>query len=170
MLATTIPHSAVTPLRDRWRAITALAALVAAGAHVPVIGQHLREAPYMGVLFLLLTIACAILALALVFVDSLWTYIAAAAICEVAIAGYIATRSVAFPQLADDVGYWLEPLGILAVVSEAVVVGLSVRAVRRAPRVPRGARERGPLQSSPRVTRAARRPGRAGSSGSSDSD
>ncbi|MDQ2788246.1 MAG: hypothetical protein M3Y73_00515 [Actinomycetota bacterium] len=46
-----------------------------------------------------------------------------------AIVGYIGTRSVAFPQLADDVGNWLEPLGIVAILAEAVVVIAAVNGV-----------------------------------------
>jgi hypothetical protein len=119
------------PLRDRWRVVTAFAALVAAAAHVPVIGEHLEEAPYMGVLFLLLTIACTVLAAAIVAFDARWTYGSATLICGLAIVGYAATRLVAFPQLADDVGNWLEPLGVVAVLSEATVVGLAARALHR---------------------------------------
>jgi hypothetical protein len=110
------------PLRSRWRGLVALAALVAAAAHVPVIGPHLEEAPYMGVLFLLLTIACAALAVTLMLHDSAGVYAAAVVLCGTAIVGYAATRIVAFPELADDVGNWLEPLGVLAVLSEATAV------------------------------------------------
>lgn len=86
----------------------------------------------MGVLFLLLTIACGLLAAMIAARDSAAAYLAAAAICGTAVAGYVATRSVAFPQLADDVGNWLEPLGIVAIASEAVVVVLAVTGVRQA--------------------------------------
>ena len=34
----------------------AVAAVIAAAAHVPVIAPHLSEAPYMGVLFIVLTV------------------------------------------------------------------------------------------------------------------
>ena len=58
-------------------------------------------------------------------------YLAAATVCGLAILGYAATRTVAFPQLADDVGNWLEPLGIVAICSEATVIGFSLAALRR---------------------------------------
>jgi hypothetical protein len=110
--------------------VAGLAALVAAAAHVPVIGPHLEEARYMGVLFLLLTIACGGLAVTLVVHDGAGVYAAAVALCGTAIAGYVATRTVAFPELADDVGNWLEPLGVVAVISEATVVITALAVLR----------------------------------------
>src|SRR5690242_2876998 len=83
----------------RW--MLAAAAAVAAVAHIPVIGSHLEEAPYMGALFIVLTAACfAIGATALIF-DTKAVYTSAAITCSLAIIGYAATRLVAFPMLAD---------------------------------------------------------------------
>jgi len=115
----------------RW--VLAPAALVAAAAHLPVIGPHLAEAPYMGVLFIVLTAACVALAVAAMVRDTMAVYALAELTCALAIVGYIATRLVAFPLLADDVGNWFEPMGVLSVGSEAIVVlsaGLAFRAVR----------------------------------------
>ena len=112
----------------RW--VLAAAALVAAAAHLPVIGPHLIEAPYMGVLFIVLTAACFALALAVTIRDTMAVYALAALTCTLAIVGYIATRLVAFPMLADDVGNWFEPMGVLSVSSEAIVVLSSVLAFR----------------------------------------
>jgi hypothetical protein len=85
----------------------------------------------MGVLFIVLTGACFALALAALVYDTRAVYAAAAVTCSLAIIGYAATRLVAFPMLADDVGNWLEPLGVLSVASEAVVVVASVVGLRR---------------------------------------
>jgi hypothetical protein len=115
--------------RERW--LLAAAALVAALAHVPVIGPHLEEAPYMGVLFVVLTVACLALAAAAVVRDSSAVYVLAAVTCGLAVLGYAATRLVPFPMLADEVGNWLEPLGVLSVLSESVVVAAALSALRR---------------------------------------
>ena len=112
----------------------AFAAVVAAVAHIPVIAPHLNEAPYMGVLFIVLTAACLFLAAAAVLRDIPAVYAASAATCGLAIAGYAATRLVAFPMLADDVGNWFEPLGIISILSESVVVAVSLVALRRSTR------------------------------------
>ena len=120
----------LTPLRSRSRFLLAAAAVVAAAAHVPVIAPHLEEAPYMGVLFVVLTAACSALAVAGLVRDSAAVYALAVLTCGLAIVGYAATRLVSFPLLADDVGNWLEPLGVTSVVSEAIVVGAAFFALR----------------------------------------
>ena len=38
------------------------------------------------------------------------------------------TRLVAFPELADDVGDWLEPLGVVSVLAESTAVGIAAAA------------------------------------------
>ena len=98
------------------------AVLVTAAAHLPVIRPHLSEAPYMGVLFVVLTTACVLLAATLISWDSRLVYLLSAGTCGLAVLGYAATRLVAFPMLADDVGNWLEPLGLVSVAAESVVV------------------------------------------------
>jgi hypothetical protein len=122
------------PLRSPWRLLMAVAAVVAAIAHGPVIGEHLSEAPYMGVMFILLTIACLALAAIALARDCAAVYVAAIAVCGLAVLGYAATRTFAFPMLADDVGNWLEPLGVLAIISELTVVVSAGRALRQTTR------------------------------------
>lgn len=110
--------------RARW--VLAAAAVIAALAHLPVIGPHLDEAPYMGVLFIVFTAACVSLAAVATVRDVPAVYALAILTCGLAILGYAATRIVAFPQLGDDVGDWLEPLGVVSVLAEAVVVAAAV--------------------------------------------
>lgn len=122
------------PLSRPQRWLLAAAALVAAGAHVPVIGPHLEEAPYMGFLFVVLTIGCVGLAVASVIRDSAAVYSLAVLTCGLAVLGYIATRLVPFPMLSADVGDWLDPLGVVSIVSESVVVVAALTALRRGSR------------------------------------
>lgn len=63
-------------------------------------------------------------------------YAAAAATCGAAVVGYALTRLIAFPMLADDVGNWFEPLGVVSVVTESIVVVVSLAALRSARRGP----------------------------------
>ena len=131
---TAAPGFLLRPLRSRQRWTLAGAALVAAAAHVPVIAPHLHEAPYMGALFILLTAACLVLAATALIRDSAAVYALAALTCGLAIIGYLATRLVPFPMLADDVGNWLEPLGVVSILSEAAALTAAITAlVRRAP-------------------------------------
>lgn len=124
-------------LPQRW--VVAAATVVATAAHVPVIGPHLDEAPYMGVLFVILTGACAFLAIAAVVRDSQVIYALTVLTCGLALIGYAATRLVAFPMLADDVGNWVEPLGVVSVISEAIAVVAAAVALRRRSLVPASA-------------------------------
>lgn len=116
-----------TPVR--WLVVAAIT--VAAAAHVPVIAPHLDEAPYMGVLFVLLTAACLAIGASIALSDATRGYLAAIGVCGAAVVGYAATRLFAFPQLADDVGNWFEPLGVVSVLSETAVVVLAALALRR---------------------------------------
>jgi hypothetical protein len=113
------------------RYVLAAAAAVAAIAHVPVIGPHLEEAPYMGVLFVVLTAACAFLAVAALVRGGRAVSQLTVLTCGLAVLGYAATRLVAFPMLADDVGNWLEPLGIVSIVSESIAVMAALVGLRR---------------------------------------
>lgn len=117
-------------LGSRFRPLVVVAAVIAAAAHVPVIAPHLDEAPYMGVLFVVLTAACLVLAATLAVRDGERVYALSALTCGLAVVGYAATRLVTFPMLADDVGNWLEPLGVISVLSESVVVVGACLAIR----------------------------------------
>ena len=132
--ATAGRHFLLRPLRSAQRWPLAVAAAVAAVAHIPVIAPHLDEAPYMGALFILLTAACVALAAAALVRDSAAVYALAGLTCGLAVIGYVATRLVPFPMLADDVGNWLEPLGVVSVLSEAVAVTAAITALMRRPR------------------------------------
>lgn len=111
-----------TPLRSGWRWVVATAAVCAALAHIPVIGHHFAEAPYLGVEFIVLTTACALLAVAAVTCDSAAVYALVVLTCGLAIIGYVATRLVAFPLLDHEVGMWWEPFGVVSVLAEAAAV------------------------------------------------
>jgi hypothetical protein len=109
--------------------------LVAAGTHIPLIQDHLEEAPYIGWLFIALTLVCVVLAVAIVLVDNPRLWILSGAVCLAAVVGFLASRTVGLPQIGDDVGNWTEPLWIPAVVSEALMVALACVHLHR-PRTP----------------------------------
>lgn len=114
----------------RGTGVVAAGLAVAAAAHVSPSGHHLAETPYMGVAFVGFTLACVVLLLALAAHPSRAVVLWSGALCAAAIGAYAVTRLVALPGLADDVGAWFEPWGVLSVASEAVVTVWSVRAVR----------------------------------------
>jgi hypothetical protein len=119
-----------------WRYPAAGLALVAGLAHVPVTPEHLREAPYIGVMFIVLTTACVLLAAAILIVDSVLVWTTLGVTTMVAVVAYAISRTIGLPLMVDDVGNWLEPLGIVSVVTETAVSALAVLALRRTRRTP----------------------------------
>ncbi len=92
---------------------------------MPLISEHLEEAPYIGVLFILLAIVCAVLAVLVVVADTTLVWVASAVVTALALAGFLLSRTVGLPQIGDDIGNWTEPLGFPAVGAEALVVVLA---------------------------------------------
>jgi hypothetical protein len=111
---------------DGWQWLTVSLLVISGLAHIPVVPEHLREAPYMGVLFIGYVLAAFALAGAIAARPSGPRYATAVGLCAAAVVAYVATRLIAFPELADDVGAWREPLGMLSVLTEAAVVVIGV--------------------------------------------
>jgi hypothetical protein len=130
--------TSAAPLRAaRWWAGGCL--LIAAAVHVPVIAPHLSEAPYIGVLFILLTAACVILTPALVAYDSRILWVIAGVVTLLAVVAYVLARTIGLPQIGDDIGNWSDPLGTAAVASESltfVTAGVVLVSRRRTGGVP----------------------------------
>jgi hypothetical protein len=110
-----------TPLGSKWVPAVIAASVIAGLAHVPVTGQHLEEAPYIGVLFVLLEIASLVLAIGLMIVPSRAVLLATAAVGALAILAFVVSRSVGLPQIGDDIGNWTEPLAVVSVAAELIM-------------------------------------------------
>jgi hypothetical protein len=117
------------PLHSPLRWPLAGLSVISAAAHLPVLSEHLHEVPYIGVEFIVLIVACLLIATAAIAWDTAALYGAAAMTCGSAVIAYVATRSMALPGLADDVGDWLEPLGVVAILAETATVVLAVCAL-----------------------------------------
>lgn len=114
----------------RWTVVLGL--LLASAAHVPVIPEHLHEAPYMGAAFIAFTTGAAALAIVIAARPSATAFRLAGLLCAAAVVAYVLTRLIAFPQLADDVGNWTETLGLISITTESLVVALCALAGSRA--------------------------------------
>lgn len=114
------------PARSGWRLLAAAGAVTMAAAHIPVTEKHLHEAPYIGIGFVLLTVAGLLLAQLLLIGDSRAVWVCAAVVSTLALLGYGLSRSVGLPEIHDDIGNWAEPLGLVAIVGEAVMLIASV--------------------------------------------
>jgi len=116
--------------RSPLRLPAAAAALVAAAAHLPVIPDHLSEAPYVGWLFVGLSAVCVLGAVALVVDDSILVWAGLGSTCGAAVAGYLLSRGPGLPAMADDIGDWSNRLGLISVTTETLVAVLAVTVLR----------------------------------------
>lgn len=107
------PHRA-----SRLRRLAAVALVVTAAIHVALVPSHLREAPYAGALFIALSVTALTFAVLLATSDHWWVCLGAVGLSATALLAYAASRSLGLPSLNDDVGNWLNPLGVAAALSE----------------------------------------------------
>jgi hypothetical protein len=105
--------------------------VVVAAVHAPLVREHLEEAPYAGVLFLLLTVGAVLLAVLLLRSDTPAVWTATAFVTLLALAAYLVSRTTGLPQLQDDVGNWGEALAVPALLAEALALAASAYALRR---------------------------------------
>ena len=96
--------------------------------HVADLPDKLAEAHYMAAMFCGLIVTSLALAgclLAGYRTRAAWR--AAAALSATTIIGYVLSRTVGLPQLADHVGKWADPWGMAALACELGVIALAVR-------------------------------------------
>src|SRR5215216_2928299 len=120
------------------RGTTVSGRLVGAGISVIVIvglihligaPEDLEEAPYQGLLFLA-NFFGAILAAIGIYRGRSWGWGLGALVSVGAFAGYVISRTIGLPGLAVE-EEWLEPLGLLSLLVEALFVGLFLTAFVR---------------------------------------
>ena len=107
----------------RWPAAGCLAATAA--IHMTLVPQHLHEAPYAGALFIALSASALALAMVVMATNHEAAWLATGALSFTALLGYTLSRSVGLPSMSDDIGDWLNPLGVSAVVCETVAAMIS---------------------------------------------
>ncbi len=127
------PPMRSSPLRSDWRWPAAALLAQIAAIHIALIPQHLREAPYAAGLFIALSVASLGVAALMLYRDDPPVWTAAGGLAAAAIVAYVLSRSVGLPMMSDDIGDWLNPLGVGAVCAEAITVALSMLVLRTHP-------------------------------------
>ena len=112
-------------------AVRRAAVVVALGGialiHVLDLQGKLDELPYVGALFIGLIVSCLIVAEMLIRSDDLRAWAAAGLLAAATVLGYTISRTSGLPgDHDDDVGNWLEPLGLASLLIEGIVVLLAV--------------------------------------------
>lgn len=116
-------------LRSPWRFVAVAALAANAAIHAYLTPMHLEEAPYIGWLFVALSVACVVAAGALLVRDNPAVWVASGAVSLLALGAFVASRTVGLPQIADEVGEWSDPLGTATIVVEVVTVAAAAAAV-----------------------------------------
>jgi hypothetical protein len=115
-------HESYIIARAWWRWPAAAALSATAAIHMTLVPDHLREAPYAGALFIALSAAALATAMLLSAADHDLAWLAAIAISLGALVAYFLSRSIGLPSLRDDIGDWVNPLGVAAVACEALTL------------------------------------------------
>jgi hypothetical protein len=83
--------------------------------------EHLEEATYIGVLFLINVLFAFVSAFG-IYRGAQWGWVLGVLVAGGAFVMYVVSRSFGLPGLDEDVGNWLEPAGILSLIVEGVFV------------------------------------------------
>jgi hypothetical protein len=108
------------------RAVAAIGLMAVGIIHALEIRGQLSGAAWLTAGFCALAIAGPVCALWLLVRPGRLPWLGAGLICLSAASGYVLTRSVAMPGDPGDVGNWLDPLGVTALIVEGIVVVLAV--------------------------------------------
>jgi hypothetical protein len=97
--------------------------------HLLELQGKLQEVPYLGVGYMALIGTAVIAGALLVHSNSRVGWMLAGGAALGTIVGFILTRTVGLPQSTDDIGNWLEPMGLASLFVEAIVVGVAAYAL-----------------------------------------
>jgi peptidoglycan/LPS O-acetylase OafA/YrhL len=122
-----------TALRSPLRWLAAALLLVVAAVHIPMVPEHLHEAPYIGVLFIALAVIGVALAALLVRWDTPAVWVVSGTVALLAVFAFLFSRTIGLPELGDDIGNWSEPLGFPALAAELLATAVAATVLRHLP-------------------------------------
>jgi hypothetical protein len=93
--------------------------------HLLELQGKLAEVPYLGVGYIGLIIGSIIAGALLVHGNSRLGWLLAGGAALATLIGFSLTRTVGLPQSSDDIGNWLEPMGLASIFIEGIVVALA---------------------------------------------
>jgi hypothetical protein len=93
--------------------------------HLLELQGKLSEVPYLGFGYIGLIVGCVVAAAMLLHANSRTGWMMAGGFALATFVGYSLTRTVGLPRSTDDIGNWLEPMGLASLFVEAIVVALA---------------------------------------------
>lgn len=117
------------PHRLLARAAAVVGLLGIALIHLLDLQAKLDETPYLGVLYIVLIIASVAMAGTLIRLDDRRAWITAAGLALLTLFGYAVNRTIGMPSATEDIGNWLEPLGLASLFVEATTAAVAVYAL-----------------------------------------
>jgi len=119
--------TAIIDSRAIRRAVAGVSLVGIALIHALDLEGKLAELPYVGFMFIALILASLVVAEGLIRSDSARVWLAACALAGGTMSAYIVSRTLGMPgDGGEDVGNWLEPLGLASLVVEGIVVLLAL--------------------------------------------
>ena len=111
------------------RIAVGLALACLAAIHILDIPGKLTETPYIAGMYFALVVAAFVLMERLFTTGTRRDFLAAAALSTSVLLGFVINRTVGMPGAMDDIGNWLEPLGLVSLVVETFIVWQAIAAV-----------------------------------------
>lgn len=112
------------------RAAVAVGLVGVALVHLADLPGKMEEVPYIGWMYIGLMAAALVLAEIVLVRPSRLAFVASAGLSAATLLGFVLTRTTGLPNAMDDIGNWTEPLGLVSLLVEAVVVWWALRATR----------------------------------------
>lgn len=113
------------------RGVAAIGLAAVALIHVLDLPGKVEEAPYLAVGYLGLIVVALVTAESLVRRDTVLGWLSALGLSAATVAGFVATRTVGLPAATEDIGNWLEPLGLASLFVEGAVILLALTGLLR---------------------------------------
>lgn len=107
--------------------------------HVMDLPGKISEVPYLGVMYIGVIVLAGVLMQRIMKRPSHRDYLAVAGLAGAVFIGFVINRTVGMPGATDDIGNWLEPLGLLSLVVEGWLVAVALMGARLALRVEQAA-------------------------------
>lgn len=98
--------------------------------HVMDLPGKISEVPYLGLMYVAVIVLAGVLMHRIMNGPSHRDYLATAGLAGAVFIGFVINRTVGMPGATDDIGNWLEPLGLLSLVIEGWVVAAALVGAR----------------------------------------